>query len=136
MRNAYSRLAVLAVLAVVLSPLAATAHEGHDPITGTVTKVRADRIEVKAVDGTSHDVVLTKATTYLKGKTAATRADVKPGVRVVVDATETKGGLEAKEVRMGVEDKAVYTCPMHPEVQKPEPGKCPKCGMNLEKKPV
>jgi Cu+-exporting ATPase len=37
---------------------------------------------------------------------------------------------------MGAEDKAVYTCPMHPEVQKPEPGKCPKCGMNLEKKPA
>lgn len=26
---------------------------------------------------------------------------------------------------------AVYTCPMHPEVRSPEPGSCPKCGMNL-----
>jgi RND family efflux transporter MFP subunit len=25
-----------------------------------------------------------------------------------------------------------YTCPMHPEVHSPVPGKCPKCGMNLE----
>ncbi|GEO07316.1 hypothetical protein AAE02nite_49800 [Adhaeribacter aerolatus] len=25
-----------------------------------------------------------------------------------------------------------YTCPMHPEVTSTEPGKCPKCGMNLE----
>lgn len=24
-----------------------------------------------------------------------------------------------------------YTCPMHPEVIKPAPGKCPKCGMDL-----
>ena len=24
-----------------------------------------------------------------------------------------------------------YTCPMHPEVVKPVPGKCPKCGMDL-----
>src|SRR3989344_4030326 len=24
-----------------------------------------------------------------------------------------------------------YTCPMHPEVSKNEPGKCPKCGMDL-----
>ena len=132
MRNALAR---LAVLALVLSPLAATAHEGHDHITGSVTKVQADSIEVKAADGTSHDVALTKATVYTKGKTAATKTDVKPGVRVVVDAREAKGGLEAKEVRMGAEDKAVYTCPMHPEVQKPEPGKCPKCGMNLERKP-
>ena len=26
-----------------------------------------------------------------------------------------------------------YTCPMHPEVHSPKPGKCPKCGMNLVK---
>ena len=28
----------------------------------------------------------------------------------------------------------VYTCPMHPEVQTREPGRCPKCGMKLEAK--
>nr|UVT38040.1 Silver exporting P-type ATPase [uncultured bacterium] len=27
---------------------------------------------------------------------------------------------------------AIYTCPMHPEVQQPGPGDCPKCGMALE----
>ena len=26
----------------------------------------------------------------------------------------------------------VYTCPMHPEVKLAKPGRCPKCGMNLE----
>ena len=31
-------------------------------------------------------------------------------------------------------EKAVYTCPMHPEVQSDKPGDCPKCGMPLEKK--
>ena len=25
----------------------------------------------------------------------------------------------------------IYTCPMHPEVQQPAPGRCPKCGMKL-----
>lgn len=29
---------------------------------------------------------------------------------------------------------AAYTCPMHPEVQSPTPGQCPKCHMNLVKK--
>ncbi|MFQ6108842.1 MAG: heavy metal-binding domain-containing protein [Candidatus Aminicenantales bacterium] len=32
------------------------------------------------------------------------------------------------------EAKEVYTCPMHPEVKSDKPGKCPKCGMKLEKK--
>jgi len=27
-----------------------------------------------------------------------------------------------------------YTCPMHPEVVKNQPGKCPKCGMDLVEK--
>ena len=27
--------------------------------------------------------------------------------------------------------KAIYTCPMHPEVQQDHPGDCPKCGMTL-----
>src|ERR1017187_7827412 len=30
--------------------------------------------------------------------------------------------------------KAIYTCPMHPEVQQDHPGNCPKCGMTLELK--
>ena len=32
--------------------------------------------------------------------------------------------------------KAIYTCPMHPEVQQDRPGACPKCGMALEPKTV
>ena len=32
------------------------------------------------------------------------------------------------------ETKEVYTCSMHPEVKSDKPGKCPKCGMKLEKK--
>jgi rubrerythrin len=27
--------------------------------------------------------------------------------------------------------KQLYTCPMHPEVISDQPGKCPKCGMDL-----
>lgn len=32
--------------------------------------------------------------------------------------------------------KTVYTCEMHPEVMLDQPGKCPKCGMELVKKEV
>ena len=30
--------------------------------------------------------------------------------------------------------QAIYTCPMHPQVQQDHPGDCPKCGMALEPK--
>jgi len=35
-----------------------------------------------------------------------------------------------------VKDSVYYTCPMHSEVKMDKPGKCPKCGMTLEKKTV
>jgi hypothetical protein len=28
-------------------------------------------------------------------------------------------------------DGTTYTCPMHPEIVRAEPGRCPKCGMEL-----
>ena len=33
-------------------------------------------------------------------------------------------------------DRAEWTCPMHPEVVRSEPGPCPKCGMALERREV
>jgi len=43
-------------------------------------------------------------------------------VNTVVSKTENNSALQT------------YQCPMHPEVTSDKPGKCPKCGMNLEKK--
>lgn len=31
------------------------------------------------------------------------------------------------------DQKGQYSCPMHPEVMSDKKGKCPQCGMNLEK---
>jgi len=36
-------------------------------------------------------------------------------------------GKEAEKT----DGKVIYTCPMHPEVRKTEPGRCPACGMEL-----
>ncbi|MGK2859010.1 MAG: efflux RND transporter periplasmic adaptor subunit [Thermoanaerobaculia bacterium] len=33
--------------------------------------------------------------------------------------------------QLGGDEVAYYTCPMHPSVRQPEPGKCPICGMEL-----
>ncbi|MEO8332541.1 MAG: heavy metal-binding domain-containing protein [Gallionella sp.] len=32
----------------------------------------------------------------------------------------------------GATGSVTYTCPMHPEIRRPSPGVCPKCGMTLK----
>ena len=47
-----------------------------------------------------------------------------------------EGAVDNNTVNVGMHsaDKAIYTCPMHPEVLQDHPGNCPKCGMALEPK--
>jgi hypothetical protein len=45
------------------------------------------------------------------------------------DSTATPGGNPGPGIAA-----ETYTCTMHPEVITNEPGKCPKCGMDLVKK--
>lgn len=44
------------------------------------------------------------------------------------------GLFTACEKKAAKEEGVYYTCPMHPEVKKDEPGQCPVCGMDLVKK--
>ena len=41
-------------------------------------------------------------------------------------------GLAANEPAPAAPEGTIYTCPMHPEIQQPQPGNCPICGMTLE----
>lgn len=55
--------------------------------------------------------------------------------------TKPHTGLDVPELSCeggvcGISDEAIYTCPMHPEVEQVGPGACPKCGMALELKSV
>lgn len=40
------------------------------------------------------------------------------------------------EEEAAIAAKAIYTCPMHPEVEQQGPGACPICGMALESKEI
>ena len=39
---------------------------------------------------------------------------------------------DSKASQTVADESAMYTCPMHPEIQQQGPGACPKCGMALE----
>lgn len=47
--------------------------------------------------------------------------------------SEQKQSPPSTKVEMQ-KDSVYYTCSMHPDVKMDKPGKCPKCGMKLEKK--
>ncbi len=46
------------------------------------------------------------------------------------------GHHKAATSSQGDDETAIYTCPMHPEIEQQGPGSCPKCGMALERKDV
>ncbi len=126
----------VAVLASAVVAGLAYAHEDEahaTTIAGKVASVKEDRLSVVPADGKAVTVRLTPQTKYANAKGAATRADLKAGVRVRVTATKNGQEISAEEVSMNPA-AAVYTCSMHPEIEAPEPGKCAKCGMFLQPK--
>lgn len=54
----------------------------------------------------------------------------------VVISCKSSGSKEETKTESHPEQEAiiVYTCPMHPEIEKHEPGDCPECGMELVEK--
>jgi hypothetical protein len=86
---------------VLLLPATLLAHGGKTHVLGTVTAIDANQVEVKTQDGKTTSILLTKATKYSKGKSAAKAADLKVGDRVVVDVTGEGIKLTATDIRIG-----------------------------------
>ena len=97
---------VMAVLALVASTFT-YAHEGHQHLKGTVTKLDGMRMELKSTDGKLVTVSLTKETKYLRDKMAATASDVQVGTRVVIDIEQQGSEIVALEVKIGAAPKSI-----------------------------
>lgn len=98
--------------------------------SGTVAAVETARVQVKTMagDGTPTGRIewfaVTDNTQVTRAGAAVRFSDarIKPNERVVI--------IVAPGGEAGVE----WTCPMHPELAKPEAGKCPICGMTLRER--
>lgn len=92
---------VICLAAIVLCAGLLLAH--GDPILGTVTAVTNDTFTITGKDNKPVTIMLEKNTKYLINDKAAKKTDLKPGVRVVIDAhMDTKMKmLSAEEVNIG-----------------------------------
>jgi Domain of unknown function (DUF5666) len=79
------------------------AHQAHTHVMGTVAALDANHIVVKNAEGITTSIALTDETKYRRGKTATSRADLKIGDRVVVEATKRGDRMIASEVRFSSE---------------------------------
>ncbi|MBX3728595.1 MAG: heavy metal translocating P-type ATPase [Candidatus Sumerlaeia bacterium] len=100
-------------------PSAGATH--HDPVCGMTVE------EGKEAATHTHD----GRTYYFCSKGCAKRFEADPLAWVGASAGRDPGARKPE----GPKD-AIYTCPMHPEVEQVGPGSCPKCGMALEPKEV
>src|SRR5436309_13863440 len=96
---------VLCLLTIVL--FVGSLHAHGDPIMGTVTAVTNDTFTIKDKDNKSVVIMLEKSTKYLMNDKPAKKADLKTGVRVVIDAhMDRKMKMySAEEVNIGTAPK-------------------------------
>jgi hypothetical protein len=86
------------------------AHGGFDHVTGTVVKLENNVLTVKTAKGDA-TVTLDAKTEITRNEHAAQVADLKPGVRVVVDIPEDSKTKVAHSVKIGAAAKAGTTVP-------------------------
>ena len=72
---------------------------------------------------------LSALTTSCSDKKGTAETSTAASTGATSDSTATAGGNPGPGIAT-----ETYTCTMHPEVITNEPGKCPKCGMDLVKK--
>jgi hypothetical protein len=93
------------LLVILVSASFVYAHGDATHLSGTITAIEGDHIQIKDMAGKSIMVMVSKTTKYLKtDKKAATKAELKVGTRVLIDAKmeEKMKMYAASEVTIGV----------------------------------
>lgn len=103
-----TRRSFCAALAMVLalSGTAVFAHPGHDhKLMGTISSIDKTHVVMKTTDGKEHKFEIVATTKLLRGTTGKDKgaaADLKVGMRVVVNVGNGVAPLKAKEVQYSV----------------------------------
>ena len=99
------KLITFALFVAVLAAPVAFAHEGHaHKVMGTVVAISAEQIEVTNTEGKKETHLLTKQTTFMKGKVIAAAKDLTVGTRVVLSVVEKDGKKSVSMVMIGGAD--------------------------------
>jgi hypothetical protein len=91
---------MLVLAAALLAPSVALAHPGHDhKLMGTISSIDKNKVVVKTTEGKDMTFEITPLTAFKKGKAKGLAADLKAGMRVVVNIGNGVAPLKAKEVQ-------------------------------------
>lgn len=92
---------LFAVLALsLLAPAVSMAHPGHDhKLMGTITSVDKNKVVMKTTEGKDATFEVTPTTTFKRGKDKGAQAELKSGMRVVVNVGDGVTPMKAKEVQ-------------------------------------
>jgi len=103
----FRRLATFFTIVCVSAALS-FAHGDATHLVGTITAIEGDHIQIKDQAGKAVMVMLLKTTKYLKSDKPSTKAELKVGTRVLIDAKmdEKMKMYAAEEVSIGVTETA------------------------------
>ena len=76
----------LFVAALVFAAASTVAAHEKFKIVGTIIKVHAEQLDVKAIDGATYEIDMNESTQVMRGLKKLPQSELKPGLRVTVDA--------------------------------------------------
>ena len=77
---------LLSVALLVLTALATVSAHDKIRITGTIVKVQAMQLDVKALDGATYEIDMNESTQVMRELKKVLQSELRPGLRVTVDA--------------------------------------------------
>ena len=101
------------VVTLCMTVVLGYAHGNATHLTGTITAIEGDHIQIKDQAGKPVIVMLQKTTKFIKSEKAATKADLKVGTRILIDAKmdDKMKMYAAEEVHIGVTQPAKAAAP-------------------------